>query len=92
MPTWVLITGVSKEVMREAIWRERWHELCYEGITWFDMQRLHKVFDEASKTFVDFTGATLSTGVKLQAKHLLLPLPANDYRNNPNLRPNNDGW
>jgi len=86
------ITGVSKEVMREAIWRERWHELCYEGITWFDMQRLHKVYDEANDTFVDFVGATLSTGVKLQEKHLLLPLPANDYRNNPNLRPNNPGW
>jgi hypothetical protein len=76
----------------EAVWRERWHELCYEGITWFDMLRLQKVYDEANDTFVDFVGAQLSTGVTLQARHLLLPLPAGDYRNNPNLRPDNPGW
>jgi len=86
------VTGVSQSQMQEAIWRERWHELCYEGITWFDMQRLHKVYNETNNTFVEFEGATLSTGVVLQKKHLLLPLPANDYRNNTNLRPNNDGW
>lgn len=77
---------------REAVWRERWHELCYEGITWFDMIRLKKIYDEANDTFVDFIGGQLSTGVTLQQKHLLLPLPAGDYRNNPNLRPDNPGW
>jgi hypothetical protein len=25
----------NQESFREAVWRERWHELCYEGITWF---------------------------------------------------------
>jgi hypothetical protein len=76
---------------REAVWRERWHELSYEGITWFDMIRLRKVYDAATNTFVDFAGATLN-GAALQEKHLLLPLPAADFRNNPNLTPNNPGW
>jgi hypothetical protein len=79
----------------EAVWRERWHELSYEGITWFDMIRLQKVyvFDPllATGKFVDFDGANLN-GATLEQKHLLLPLPAADYRNNTNLRPNNPGW
>ncbi|HEY9046743.1 MAG TPA: RagB/SusD family nutrient uptake outer membrane protein [Ohtaekwangia sp.] len=82
----------NQATFREAVWRERWHELSYEGITWFDMLRLRKVYDDESDTFVDFVGATLSTNVTLQDKHLLLPLPAADYRNNPNLKPNNPGW
>jgi hypothetical protein len=86
------LVGLSQADLRIAIWRERWHELCYEGQTWFDMMRTHKIYDETHNTFVDFVGGTLSTGVTLQEKHLLLPLPAGDYRNNPNLRPNNPGY
>jgi hypothetical protein len=81
----------NQATFREAVWRERWHELAYEGITWFDMVRLRKVYDAANNTFVDFAGATLN-GAALQEKHLLLPLPAADFRNNPNLAPNNPGW
>ncbi|HYC83933.1 MAG TPA: RagB/SusD family nutrient uptake outer membrane protein [Chryseosolibacter sp.] len=76
---------------RDAVLKERWHELSYEGITWFDMIRLRKVLNMSTNTFVDFDGATLN-GATLQAKHLLLPLPAADFRNNPNLKPNNPGW
>jgi starch-binding outer membrane protein, SusD/RagB family len=83
---------ITKEQLRELIWKERWHELCYEGITWFDMQRLRKVYDEQTNSFENFVGATLSTGVTLQEKHLLLPLPAADFRNNPNLAVDNPGW
>ncbi len=81
----------SQSSFREAVWRERWHELSYEGITWFDMIRLGKVYDVESDTFVDFAGASLN-GALLSEKHLLLPLPAADFRNNPNLKPNNPGW
>jgi hypothetical protein len=55
------------------------------------MIRLEKVYDTATDSFVEFTGANLN-GATLQAKHLLLPLPAADFRNNPNLKPNNPGW
>jgi starch-binding outer membrane protein, SusD/RagB family len=83
---------LTTETFRELIWRERWHELCYEGITWFDMLRLRKVYDEETNGFEDFVGATLATGVTLENKHLLLPLPAADLRNNPSLGDDNPGW
>lgn len=85
------IATYTQATFRTAVWEERWHELSYEGITWFDMIRLEKVYDVDSKTFVDFDGATIN-GATLESKHLLLPLPAADFRNNPNLKPNNPGW
>jgi starch-binding outer membrane protein, SusD/RagB family len=87
-----LLGTVTKEQFRDLIWKERWHELCYEGITFFDMLRLRKVYKESTNTFVDFVGGTTGTGITLQEKHLLLPLPAADFRNNPNLKDNNPGW
>ncbi|HEY0740944.1 MAG TPA: RagB/SusD family nutrient uptake outer membrane protein [Chryseosolibacter sp.] len=84
--------SVTKEQFRELIWQERWHELCYEGITFFDMLRLRKVYNEATNSFSDFVGGTTGTGITLQEKHLLLPIPAADFRNNPNLGTNNPGW
>ncbi|MGC3946579.1 MAG: RagB/SusD family nutrient uptake outer membrane protein [Chryseolinea sp.] len=81
----------NQSTFREAVWAERWHELSYEGITWFDMLRLRKVYDVDSKKFVDFAGANIN-GAPLATKHYLLPLPAADFRNNPNLKPNNPGW
>ena len=81
----------TQATFRDAVLVERWHELSYEGKTWFDMIRLRKVYDPANNTFVDFVNASMN-GTTLQDKHLLLPLPAADFRNNPNLRPNNPGW
>ena len=83
--------GFNQTTFREAVWRERWHELSFECITWFDMMRLRKVYEPTTDTFVDFVGASLN-GTTLQEKHLLLPLPAADFSNNPNLQPNNPGW
>ncbi len=84
--------SISKDDFRTLVWRERWHELCYEGITFFDMLRLRKVYNEATNTFANFVGGTTGTGITLQEKHLLLPLPAADFRNNPNLKTDNPGW
>lgn len=92
LTTPVLGDGITKDQLRELILKERWHELCFEGITWFDMLRLRLVYDEANDSFDTFTGATLSTGITLMDKHLLLPLPAADFRNNPNLKTDNPGW
>jgi hypothetical protein len=78
---------------REAVWKERWHELCYEQITWFDMVRLRKVFNEKTKGFDNFVGhVNLSSNQPLQAKHLLLPLGKQEMLNNPNLKPQNPGY
>jgi starch-binding outer membrane protein, SusD/RagB family len=84
--------SIAQADFRTMIWNERWHELCYEGITLFDMLRLRKVYNESTRTFSDFVGGTTGTGITLQQKHLLLPLPAADFRNNPNLATNNPGW
>jgi hypothetical protein len=81
----------TQSTFRDAVLRERWHELSFEGLTWFDMLRLRKVYDPLNNTFVDFESASMN-GTTLLAKHLLLPLPAADFRNNPNLQPNNPGW
>lgn len=89
------IGDFTQATFREAVWRERWHELAFENITWFDMIRLEKVYDSVNDEFDDFVGATIVVSGKnyvLQQKHALLPLPAADFRNNPNLRPNNPGW
>ncbi len=78
---------------REAIWKERWHELSYEGITWFDMIRLRKVFNETTKGFDNFVGhINKSSNQPLQEKHLLMPLGVQELLNNPNLKPQNPGY
>src|SRR5690606_26318316 len=45
--------GQGKDQLRESIWKERWHELCYENQTWFDMARLRKAFNVKTKKFED---------------------------------------
>jgi starch-binding outer membrane protein, SusD/RagB family len=77
----------------QAVWRERWHELCYEGVTWFDMVRLKKAYNMTSNTFEDFVGYKFpDNGPTLAEKHLLFPLPTLEMQNNPNLRPQNNGY
>nr|WP_295929098.1 RagB/SusD family nutrient uptake outer membrane protein [uncultured Dyadobacter sp.] len=80
---------------KEAVWRERWYEFAYEGITWFDMVRLRKVFNEETKNFDEFVGhrnLNVSGGAALQAKHLLFPLGTQEMTNSPSLRPQNPGY
>lgn len=83
----------TQTTFREAVWRERWHELCYEQITWFDMVRLRKVYNEKTNGFDNFVGhVNLSSNQALQEKHLLLPLGKQEMLNNPNLKPQNPGY
>jgi hypothetical protein len=88
-----LMGEYTQASFREAVWRERWYELAYEGITWFDMVRLRKVFNETTKGFDNFVGhVNKSSNQALQEKHLLFPLPTPERRNNPNLSPQNPGY
>lgn len=87
------VGGYTQSSFREAVWRERWFELCYEQITWFDMVRLRKVFNHTTKGFDDFVGHTnLNSGEQLEEKHLLFPLGVQEMLNNPNLKPQNPGY
>lgn len=86
-------SSFSKETFRQAVWTERWHELCYEGITWFDMIRLRKVYNDRTGNFDDFIGhVNLSSNQALKEQHLLLPLPTLEMQDNPNLTPQNPGY
>ncbi|MDB5249473.1 MAG: RagB/SusD family nutrient uptake outer membrane protein [Segetibacter sp.] len=83
----------NQSTFREAVWRERWHELCYEGITWFDMVRLRKVYNETTNGFDNFVGhINKSSNQPLQAKHLLMPLGVQEMLNNANLKVQNPGY
>ncbi|HTN05901.1 MAG TPA: RagB/SusD family nutrient uptake outer membrane protein [Agriterribacter sp.] len=73
--------------------RVYWHEFCYEGITWFDMVRLRKVYNETTNGFDNFVGhINKSFNQPLQEKHLLFPLGVQEMLNNPNLKPQNPGY
>lgn len=83
----------NKDTFRQAVWRERWHELCYEQITWFDMLRLRKVYNELTNGFDEFVGhINPSSKEPLQTRHLLMPYPLPEMQNNPNLIPQNPGY
>ena len=83
----------DKDGFRDAVLKERWHELAFEGITWFDMLRLKKGFNYINKTFVPLVGYVFpDNGEVYEEKNLLLPLPTAEMQNNPNLRPNNPGY
>lgn len=85
--------GFTSDTFRDAVLRERWHELCYEQITWFDMLRLRKVYNESTNGFDNFEGHTNpSSNQTLQAKHYLMPYPLPEMQNNPNLTPQNPGY
>lgn len=83
------LAGLGQVAFEEAVWRERWHELCYEGILWFDMLRLRKVYNESTNGFDNFVGhINKSVNQPLQTKNLLFPIPTSEIRNNPNLTQN----
>ena len=77
--------GLSKEQFREAVWKEKWHELSYENVTWYDMVRLRKALNVSTGTFDDFVGHEFSYGPVLSERELLFPIPTDEIRNNENL-------
>lgn len=81
------LTGLTQVQLREAIWRERWYELCFENVTWFDMVRLRKAFNVSTKGFDNYVGHKFSYGPVLTERELLFPIPSRELRNNPNLVP-----
>lgn len=82
------LAGLSQQQFREAIWKEKWHELSYENKTWFDMVRLRKAFNVNTGMFEDFVGHQFSYGPVLQERELLFPIPTAEIRNNEKLTQN----
>jgi len=83
------LAGLTKDTFREAVLSERWHELCFENITWFDMARLRKAYNVTTKKFENYVGHKFSYGPTLTARELLFPIPTPEIRNNTNLKQNN---
>lgn len=79
------LSGLTKEQFRDAIWREKFHELSYENKTWFDMVRIRKGFNLTTKNFDDYIGYHFVNGPVVTDRELLYPIPMNEMKNNPNL-------
>jgi hypothetical protein len=82
------LAGLTKEQLREAVWKERWYELSFENKTWFDMARLRKAFNVTTKSFENFIGHKFSYGPILKERELLFPIPTAEIRNNSKLKQN----
>lgn len=75
------LSGLTKDQLREAVWKERWYELCFENITWFDMARLRKAFNVTTKQFDNYVGHRFSYGPVLKERELLFPIPTSETLN-----------
>lgn len=79
------LNGLSKDELREAIWREKFYELSYENKTWFDMVRIRKGFNVKTLEFEEYVGHQFVYGPTLKERELLFPIPTAEIRNNKNL-------
>ncbi|MCW3465082.1 RagB/SusD family nutrient uptake outer membrane protein [Chitinophaga nivalis] len=82
------LSGLGKTQLQEAIWRERWFELCYENVTWYDMARLRKAFNVKTRQFENYVGHKFTYGPVVGERELLFPIPTLELKNNPNLKQN----
>jgi hypothetical protein len=82
------LSGLSQTAFREAVWKEKWHELSYENKIWFDMVRIRKAYNLETGEFDDYVGHTFVYGPTLTERELLYPIPADEIRNNQNLTQN----
>lgn len=82
------LENMSKEKFREAVWKERYHELAFENKIWFDMVRTRKVLNLSTGNFDDFVGHKFTYGPTLGEKELLFPIPTSEMNNNKNLTQN----
>jgi hypothetical protein len=79
------LNSLSKDSLREAIWREKFYELSYENKTWFDMVRIRKGFNVKTLKFEEYVGHQFVYGPTLKERELLFPIPTAEIRNNKNL-------
>ena len=84
------VTTFSKETLRHAIWKERYHELCFENKAYFDIQRTHMVFDLKNRKFVNAFSFQNESGTQFSEKYLLWPIPQNERDTNSKLTQNKE--
>ncbi|OUJ73440.1 RagB/SusD family nutrient uptake outer membrane protein [Hymenobacter crusticola] len=82
------LRGLSQAQFREAVWKERYHELAYENKAYFDIQRTRKTYDVVNNRFVDVVGFKGEVGPAFQEKYLLWGIPSAEINNNKKLTQN----
>ncbi|MEP5548045.1 RagB/SusD family nutrient uptake outer membrane protein [Maribacter dokdonensis] len=83
---------ISKEDLREAIWKERKWELCYEGHYFFDSQRTGRLLDEIALNWDESGGTVRAFPLDvIDEKYYILPIHFNAISANPSLD-QNAGW
>ncbi|MGB4415155.1 MAG: RagB/SusD family nutrient uptake outer membrane protein [Paludibacter sp.] len=85
------LQNLNKDEFREAVWRERYHELCFENKAYFDIQRTHKAYNLKNGHFEDIFSYTNESGVKFTKQYMLWPIPQSEIDANPKLT-QNEGW
>ncbi len=83
--------GLTKDQFREAVWKERYHELAYEDKAYFDIQRTHQIYDVINNKFCDALSTPNEQGVVMKAQYLLWPVPQREMATNNKLT-QNTGW
>lgn len=86
------LSGLSQEEFRQAVWKERYHELCYENKSYFDVQRTRRAYDLTNNAMVEAIGFTNESGTTWTEQYMLMPIPIRELQTNPNLLPDNPGW
>ncbi|WP_229254401.1 RagB/SusD family nutrient uptake outer membrane protein [Dyadobacter sp. NIV53] len=79
------VTTVNVNEFEEAVWAERYFELCFEGKMWFDIIRTRKVRNDITKKWDNFVGHTTIYGKTFSEKNLLFPIPKREIDNNSKL-------
>ena len=79
--------AVTVEAVRTEIMLERMRELGFEGWRWFDLKRTGTLLTETKAHNID-------AATNMLPKHLLYPIPAKEFENNPALQPadQNEGY
>jgi hypothetical protein len=85
------LSGLSQAQFREAVWKERYHELAYENKAYFDIQRTRQTYDVANNRFVNVVGFKGEVGPAFQEKYLLWGIPSAEINTNRQLT-QNPGW
>jgi len=87
------VNGLSQQVLREEIWRERRLELCFEGNRWFDLLRtgtMLTVMRNYKEKYAKY-GAYLVDNYVVTDNKVLFPVPFREISLNPELE-QNDGY
>lgn len=86
-----VLAGLTKEEFREAIWRERYHELAFENKGYFDIQRTQKAYNLSSGHFENVLTYKNESGIVFDEQYLLWPIPQTEMDANSKLN-QNSGW